>query len=60
MTEITFGCLIDACVKCNYTNKALELIEKHKNLPMNIIIFTTIIKGFTKERNLEKALKIFE
>jgi pentatricopeptide repeat protein len=59
LNEITLGCLIDACIKCNHLNKALEIIEQQKAIPMNTIIYTTILKGFTKERNLSKALETF-
>ena len=59
VNEITLGCLIDACIKCGNLNKALEIIEEQKNVQMNTIIYTTLLKGFTKERNIAKALETF-
>lgn len=57
--EITLGCLVDACIKCGNLNKALTIIEEQKKIQMNTIIYTTLLKGFTKERNLNKALETF-
>lgn len=59
LNEITLGCLVDACVKCGNLKKALEIVEKEKSVPINTIIFTTILKGFTRERNFDKALEMF-
>jgi len=28
LNEVTFGCLIDACVSCGHLKDALELMEK--------------------------------
>jgi len=59
LNEVTFGCLIDACIKCNQLSKAIELLEQQKSMPVNTIIYTTILKGFTKEKNFNKAQEIF-
>ena len=59
LNEITLGCLIDACIKCGNLNKALDIIEEQKSIQMNTIIYTTILKGFTKEKNIAKALETF-
>merc|ERR1712202_21860 len=32
---------------------------KERKIPVNIIIFSTLIKGFTKTRELNKALEIY-
>lgn len=60
LNEITLGCLLDACIKCNNLNKALQILEEQKEIQMNTIIYTTILKGFTKERNITKALETFQ
>lgn len=59
LNEITIGCLVDACIKCGNLNKALEIIEEQNHVQMNTIIYTTLLKGFTKERNLNKAFETF-
>ena len=60
MNEVTLGCIIDACVSCGKLDKALQLLEQQKaEAPANIIIYTTLIKGFTKEKNFDRALDTF-
>jgi len=46
INDITLGCLIDACVKCYNIEKAYEIILKEKIT--NTVIYTTLLKGFTK------------
>ena len=60
--SVTYGCLIDACVKNFKIDLALEVYEdmKHERIPMNTIIYTTLIKGFSKAYKLDKALEIFK
>ena len=60
MNEITLGCLIDSCVKCDFLDKAYEILKSEPNIQMNTIIYTTLIKGYTKQKNLEKALMVFQ
>ena len=52
--SVTYGCLIDACVKNRFINQAVEVYESMKadNLPMNTIILTTLIKGFARVQDL--------
>lgn len=54
------GCLVDACVKCQNTDKALEIIDQEQHNLANTVVYTTLIKGFTKERNLDRALQIVD
>ena len=58
--EITMGCLIDALVRCGAVEKAEEILEKVPKLNRNIVIQSTILKGFTKQKNMQKALTIFQ
>ena len=60
--SVTYGCLIDACVKNNQVERAMEVFEamKKDGVPLNTIIFTTLIKGFARQYNLERALEIYE
>lgn len=61
INDVTYGCLLDACVKNDRLDLALILIEKMKeeNITLNTILYTTLIKGFAKAGKLEEALKIF-
>merc|ERR1719469_1828333 len=53
--------MIDACVKCGSLAKSVEIFEgmritgKHRNT----ILYTTLIKGYGLEKDLEKALALF-
>ncbi|KAL4473964.1 hypothetical protein ABPG72_000326 [Tetrahymena utriculariae] len=60
LNEVTLGCLIDTCVKCNQLNKAEEILLEEKDIKPNTIIYTTLLKGYTKQENMKKALEIFE
>lgn len=48
--SVTYGCLLDACVKNGKLDRALEVFNtlREDNIPMNTIIYTTLIKGFAK------------
>ena len=62
INHVTYGCMINACVKNDRLDLALALIEKMKadKLRLNTIVYTTLIKGFSKNRRLDEALEIFE
>lgn len=59
--SITYGCLIDACVKNSLISEAMTVYNEMigKGQKPNTIIFTTLIKGFAKVNNLQMALSIF-
>lgn len=49
INDVTYGCLLDACVKNERLDFAKILIEKMKqDNVINTIHFTTLIKGYTK------------
>lgn len=60
--SVTYGCLIDACVKNGRVERAVEVFEQMKKdgVPGNTIIYTTLIKGFAKSFKLDKALEIYQ
>jgi pentatricopeptide repeat protein len=61
LNDIALGCLIDACVKCGDIQTATKIIENPENQVMaNTVIYTTLLKGFTKEKNFSRAVEIFE
>ena len=57
---ITFNSLIDCCVRCNNSAKAVEIFTemKERKVSPDLITFSTLIKGFCKERNMEAAFKV--
>lgn len=60
--DVTYGCLIDACIKNNNLQRALQVFKdmKKDNVKMNTIIYTTLIKGYAREYMLEEALSLYE
>lgn len=63
--DITFGCLIDACVNNGFIDRAEETFNKIQEggwmgIKGNTIIFTTMIKAYSQTYQLTKALKIYE
>jgi len=48
--SVTYGCLIDACVKNSNLQLAVEIYENmvRDKIPLNTIIYTTLIKGFSR------------
>ncbi len=59
--SVTYGCLIDACVKNNKVDLALEVFTsmREDGAPLNTIIYTTMIKGFARSQRLYEALDIY-
>lgn len=60
ITEVSFGCLVDACIKCDNLSKALELIEAENDVKANTVINTTLIKGLVREKRFQEAFDLFE
>ena len=61
-SSMTYGCLLQACVKNNDIQTALEVFNTMKadRVQMNTVIYTTMIKAYQKSYQLEKALEIYE
>merc|ERR1712137_241934 len=59
---VTFGCMIDACVKCGNLEKAIDIFEEMKVMGKhrNTILYTTLIKGYGLRKDLHHALALFE
>jgi len=62
ISSITYGCLINACIKNNNLQKFFELYRDldHNNIEINTVLYTTIIKAYSKTNNLIKVNEIFE
>lgn len=62
MNEVTYGCLIDACIKCHRLDQAMEffkLMKHEQNMKINSVIYSILIKGFTSSRNFDQAFEVF-
>ena len=58
--DITMGCLIDGMVRCGAVEQAEDVLLKIPKLASNLVILSTILKGFTKKKNMKKALEVFQ
>merc|ERR1719453_1802274 len=64
-TSITLGCMIEAVVNNGCTEDAYELVqqlqadEQCKDV-VNAVIFCSILKGFSREKRLQRVWAVFE
>merc|ERR1719502_2677699 len=59
--DISIGCVTDALVSNERVDEAADFIEKWKQrIPLNTVIYSTLIKGFAINRQAERALKAFD
>eukprot|EP00347_Sterkiella_histriomuscorum_P013026 403366299 len=58
--NVTFNSLIDCCIRCNSIKKAMEIFEEMKqpisHTKPDLITYSTMIKGFCREKNIQQAL----
>ncbi len=59
--SVTYGCLLDACVKNNDLKRAHEVFDcmRRDRVPLNTVIYTTMIKAYSKEWQLDSALLLY-
>lgn len=60
--EMTFGILLDACIDHNHMNHAREVFSdlRRSGLELNVILYTTFMKGLVNEGELTEAIGILE
>jgi len=59
--EISIGCVTDALVSNDRVDEAADFVEKWKSrIPLNTVIYSTLIKGFAINRQADRALRAFE
>ena len=62
-SNVTYGSLIDACVKNCQVERAIKIFEedmKNDGVPLNTFILKTLIKGFVRQKDLKNALKFYK
>eukprot|EP00427_Karlodinium_veneficum_P016583 CAMPEP_0169128186 /NCGR_PEP_ID=MMETSP1015-20121227/36424_1 /TAXON_ID=342587 /ORGANISM="Karlodinium micrum, Strain CCMP2283" /LENGTH=1081 /DNA_ID=CAMNT_0009192053 /DNA_START=55 /DNA_END=3297 /DNA_ORIENTATION=+ len=64
-TSITLGCMIEAVVSNGDTEGAYELIhemQKDENCrsALNSVIYCSVLKGFTREKKLDRVCAVYE
>jgi len=59
--EISLGCVVDACVSNGRVAEGLALVRAWKTrVPANTIIYSTLIKGCSLNRDADQALALFD
>jgi len=64
-TSITLGCMIEAIVCNGDTEGAYDLIhqmqdDEHCRGSLNSVIYCSVLKGFTREKKMDRALAVYE
>jgi len=64
-TSITLGCMVEAIVTTGDTEGALDLIHEIQaddecHDVVNSVIYCTILKGFTREKKMDRAWAVYE
>ena len=60
VNAVTYGCLLDACVKCGRVNMAREIFREMESqgVPGNTVLYTTLLKGYAKTQDLQAAMEV--
>lgn len=60
-TQVTYGILLDCCINENQMDKALQVFSDMvaAGCQLNTIIFTTMIKGFARAGEFDKATEMY-
>jgi pentatricopeptide repeat protein len=55
---VTYGCILDACVKSNRVDMAEKVFEcmVSDRVALNTVIYTTMIKGYSRAFKLSESL----
>jgi len=64
-TSITLGCMVEAVVSNGDTEGAYELIhqmqdDEHCRNALNSVIYCSVLKGFCREKKMERVWAVFE
>jgi len=61
-SQVTYGIVLDCCINQNQMEKAQEIFKTmlEEGCAMNTVLYTTMIKGFTRAERVEDAMKIYE
>merc|ERR1719359_949747 len=64
-TSVTIGCMVEAVVNNGDTEGAYELIHQMQDddqcrEALNSVIYCSVLKGFTREKKLERVWQVYE
>jgi pentatricopeptide repeat protein len=60
-SQVTYGILLDCCINENQLDRAMQVFDEMilAGCQMNIVLCTTVIKGFTRAGKLEQAMNMY-
>jgi len=64
-TSITLGCMVEAIVSNGDTEGAYDLVhqmqeDEHCSGSVNSVIYCSVLKGFTREKKMDRAWSVYE
>lgn len=59
---VTFGCILDACVRCGHMDKAMTIFQEMRSRGMSksTVLYAIVIKGLAKSKDLARALHLYK
>jgi len=60
VNEVTLNTLVQSCVRANLFNDAYRLLTAHTSTTGGVEAYTSLITGFAKQGDKEKALSVFK
>lgn len=64
-TSISLGCMVEALVSSGHPEEAWELVHEQQQLKdrrclVNTVIYSTVMKGFACQHNMEKVFAVYQ
>jgi len=61
--EVTYGCMLDACVSNGAIDDAMRLFQELKmkipDFSRNTVVYSTLIKGFAQRKEMQRAVQLY-
>jgi len=60
-SQVSYGILLDCCINENKVHQAKQVVDNMTaaGCPMNVILYTTLIKGFSRAGELQQAMEMY-
>jgi len=61
-SQVTYGILLDCCINENKVDRARQVVDDMTaaGCPMNVVLYTTLIKGFARAGELQQAVDMYK
>merc|ERR1740121_3477702 len=61
-SQVTYGILLDGCINENQVDRTAEVADAmdREGCEMNTVLCTTLIKGFARAGQLDRAMNVYE